>query len=59
MAVSASGDRDAADADGLGTYQVHYAEYYEPYVIMAAVRLRYSETAVAEEQECPSMYVCM
>lgn len=26
------------DADGMGTYQVRYSEYYEPYVIMAEVR---------------------
>ena len=26
------------DADDMGTYQVRYSEYYEPYVIMAAVR---------------------
>lgn len=30
-----AGDRD--EVDGLGTYQVKYSEYYEPYVIMAAV----------------------
>ena len=38
FAVSAGGDRDAADDLGTLTYQVKYSEYYEPYVIMAAVR---------------------
>ena len=55
MAVSAGGDRDIAD--NLGTYQVHYAEYYEPYVIMAAVRLTGNLGSTHIFQT--SMYVCM
>jgi hypothetical protein len=57
MAVSAGGDRNANAADSLGSYQVEYAEYYEPYVIMAAVRLTGNLGSSHIFQT--SMYVCM
>ena len=55
--MSAGGDRNANAADSLGSYQVEYAEYYEPYVIMAAVRLTGNLGSSHIFQT--SMYVCM